>query len=78
MAANQPVSLSSALSNSDKVRKISSECMLFNNLVWPSVFVARQLRAKHAFLLAPVSLQLNILASEDNYNKYNNRNEQVR
>ena len=65
IAANQPVSLSSALKRPDNVRSISSEWMLFSNRVWPSELVARQLRAKQAFLLAPVSSQLNIFAREE-------------
>lgn len=67
IAANHPVSLSSALRSSESVRKILSEWIFFKSLAWPSAFVARQLRAKQAFLLAPVSSQLNIFAREDNW-----------
>lgn len=65
MAANQPVSASSAFKRPDKVRRISSECMLLSNRECPSELVARQLSAKQAFLLAPVSLQLSIFARDD-------------
>lgn len=65
MAANQPVSLSSAFNRLVRVLMTSSECRLLRILVWPSGFVARQLNAKHAFLLAPVSSQHNIFAKAD-------------
>lgn len=65
MAANQPVSLSSAFNKLVRVLMTSSEWRLLRILVWPSGFVARQLKAKHAFLLAPVSSQHNIFAKAD-------------
>ena len=65
MAANQPVSLSWALSSWARVRRTSSECTFCSRRLWPSRLVARQLRAKQAFLLAPASSQLSILAKEE-------------
>ena len=39
--------------------------LTLSSRVWPSLLVARQLSAKQAFLLAPASLQHNILANND-------------
>ena len=60
MAANQAVSPSSAEISSASDRTMSSVCEFLSSRMCPSLFMARQLRAKHAFLLVPASLHDNI------------------
>ncbi len=65
MAANHPVSPSSEDKSSDSICNTLSDWPFLSNRAWPSLLVARQLSAKHAFLLAPGSEQHSILANRE-------------
>ena len=69
IAANHPVSLSVLANNVDSVDKTSEACVFLSRRVCPSRLVARQLRAKHAFLLAPASLHTNMRANVEIWKK---------
>ena len=68
MAANQPVSKSSEVSSCARVVIILAHMELLSSFSCPSLLAARQLIAKQAFLLAPLSSEQSM--SPDNRNIY--------
>ena len=68
IAANQAVSASSADISSDRDLSMASVWEFLSSRMWPSLFMARQLRAKHAFLLVPASQHDSMTPMDDIYN----------